>query len=547
MRSVLSGSYSALNDQGGSSGENDVYRSTTRPSFDYVMPTPRQEKFSFSNSVKRIFRGGNYSGSGALRASQSVFVLPHIHEDATLLAAHGAGSNYERLLRRDNKGRRMPTSTSMEEAALLGCNPSESMDEVELKNIQLSFPSTRSLARGEGIASEERVETNLGSLLVAVQGDRSKPAILTYHDLGLNYVSNYQAFFNFVDMRLLLQNFCVYHVNAPGQEENATTLPETYVYPTMDELAEQLLDVLVHFGLKRVVGFGVGAGANILCRFALSHQEKVDALCVLNCISTQSGWIEWGYQKMNSRNLKAKGVMTQGVLDYLMWHHFGKVNEDRNHDLTTVYRQYFESNVNPTNLAMFIDSYIRRTDLNIERTLDPMRRKEVRTLKMALLNVTGAFSPHVDDTVTFNGRLDPVTSTWMKIQDCGMVMEEQPAKLSEAFRLFLQGQGYVPSLSMKKVSQHRKMSVDSGVGGVGEQSSASSNASINNASGSISSGIVTPKGDANSTTALINLNSNSSVHSKTSALDKAISDIRITENPISESPELAASNENPVC
>lgn len=40
------------------------------------------------------------------------------------------------------------------------------MDEVELKNIQLSFPSTRSLARGEGIASEERVETNLGSLLV---------------------------------------------------------------------------------------------------------------------------------------------------------------------------------------------------------------------------------------------------------------------------------------------------------------------------------------------------------------------------------------------
>ncbi len=60
------------------------------------------------------------------------------------------------------------------------------MDEVELKNIQLSFPSTRSLARGEGIATEERVETNLGSLLVAVQGDRAKPAILTYHDIGLN-------------------------------------------------------------------------------------------------------------------------------------------------------------------------------------------------------------------------------------------------------------------------------------------------------------------------------------------------------------------------
>ncbi len=65
--------------------------------------------------------------------------------------------------------------------------------------------------------------------------------------------------------------------------------------------------------------------------------------------------------------------------------------------------------------GLFFDSYIRRTDLNIERTLDPLRRKEVRTLKMSVLNVTGALSPHVDDTVTFNGRLDPVTSTWMKV------------------------------------------------------------------------------------------------------------------------------------
>ncbi len=98
---------------------------------------------------------------------------------------------------------------------------------------------------------------------------------------------------------------------------------------------------------------------------------------------------------------------------------------------------------------------------------------------------------------------------------------------------------------MKKVSQHRKMSVDSGVG---EKSSTSSNASI------VSSGIVTPKGDCNS---LVNLNSNSSAHSKTTAagLDKGINDIRITENPISESPEAelaagtvtAITNENPVC
>lgn len=39
-------------------------------------------------------------------------------------------------------------------------------------------------------------------------------------------ISSFQAFFNYIDMRILLENFCVYHVNAPGQEEGAPTLPE---------------------------------------------------------------------------------------------------------------------------------------------------------------------------------------------------------------------------------------------------------------------------------------------------------------------------------
>ena len=43
----------------------------------------------------------------------------------------------------------------------------------------------------------------------------------------------------------------------------------------MDQLAEQLIDVLANYGIKRFIGFGVGAGANILCRFALAHPEKV--------------------------------------------------------------------------------------------------------------------------------------------------------------------------------------------------------------------------------------------------------------------------------
>lgn len=91
--------------------------------------------------------------------------------------------------------------------------------------------------------------------------------------------------------------------------------------------------------------------------------------------------------------------------------------EERNHDLVQVYKNYFERRVNPTNLALLIDSYVRRTDLNITRELDPTRKKEGLTLGVPVMNITGALSPHVDDTVTLNGRLDPMNSSWMKVRD----------------------------------------------------------------------------------------------------------------------------------
>lgn len=59
------------------------------------------------------------------------------------------------------------------------------------------------------------------------------------------------------------------------------TFPFSYIYPTIDELSAQLLFVLSHFGLKSVIGFGVGAGANILARFALNNPDKVNYLWIL--------------------------------------------------------------------------------------------------------------------------------------------------------------------------------------------------------------------------------------------------------------------------
>ncbi|XVF14636.1 hypothetical protein REPUB_Repub09cG0078400 [Reevesia pubescens] len=61
------------------------------------------------------------------------------------------------------------------------------------------------------------VKTSRGSLSVIVCGDKEKPALVTYLDVALNYMSCFQGLFVCPDAAsLLLHNFCIYHIDAQG-------------------------------------------------------------------------------------------------------------------------------------------------------------------------------------------------------------------------------------------------------------------------------------------------------------------------------------------
>jgi len=329
----------------------------------------------------------------------------------------------------------------------------EKLTHIELSDIQCSDVKPRNFNDNASsiILQSEDVETSYGNIHVAIQGDRSKPAIFTMHDIGLNHITCFQGFFNFPDMQPILKHFCVYHLNAPGQEEGAMNLKPDFIYPTMDELAEAILTVADHFAVKRFIGLGVGAGANVLARFALTHPTRADSMVLVNATSTRPGWIEWGYQKMNSWYLWS-GQVTNFTEEYLLWHWFGSRTRWENFDLVAVFSEYVKS-INPQNLSLFIESYLKRADLDIMRELDAMKRAANKTVKCQTLMLVGDDSPHMDDVVDMNSRMDPVQTDFMKIADCGgMPLEEQPGKVCEAFRLFLQGMGYVPTLRAAKPS-----------------------------------------------------------------------------------------------
>ncbi|KAK5986253.1 hypothetical protein GCK32_018988, partial [Trichostrongylus colubriformis] len=84
---------------------------------------------------------------------------------------------------------------------------------------------------------EERIDTSFGRVKISIYGDRSKHPLITFHDLALDSDSNFQNFFQFVSIAEFTEKFCIYNINAPGQEVDAQPLPDTYVYPSMDGLA----------------------------------------------------------------------------------------------------------------------------------------------------------------------------------------------------------------------------------------------------------------------------------------------------------------------
>ncbi|XP_063042044.1 protein NDRG1a isoform X2 [Engraulis encrasicolus] len=298
--------------------------------------------------------------------------------------------------------------------------------------------------------AEHDVETPHGRIHCTMKGvpKGDRPVILTLHDIGLNHKTCFDTLFNHEDMHEIMQHFAVIHVDAPGQQEGANTFSTGYEYPSMDQLSEAMPLILKHFGLKRVVGMGVGAGAYILAKFAVDYPTMMEGLMLININPCAEGWMDWAAHKITG--------WTSAMPDMLISHLFGKEEINTNHDLIATYRHHILNDMNQFNLHLFVKAYNSRRDLEIER---PVPGMNVRTLKCPSLLVVGDSSPAVDAVVECNTKLDPTKTTLLKMADCGgMPQVDQPGKLTEAFKYFIQGMGHMPSAGMTRLVRSRTAS-----------------------------------------------------------------------------------------
>uniref|UniRef100_A0A8D0NKK4 NDRG family member 4 n=1 Tax=Sus scrofa TaxID=9823 RepID=A0A8D0NKK4_PIG len=445
---------------------------------------------------------------------------------------------------------------------------------------ELRFPEEKPLLRGQDAAElensdtfllavdtdwkEHDIETPYGLLHVVIRGSPkgNRPAILTYHDVGLNHKLCFNTFFNFEDMQEITKHFVVCHVDAPGQQVGASQFPQGYQFPSMEQLAAMLPSVVQHFGFKYIIGIGVGAGAYVLAKFALIFPDLVEGLVLMNIDPNGKGWIDWAATKLSG--------LTSTLPDTVLSHLFSQVRGGghrhagpgvpgpstpsqpgggrgrrgeaasdpphsvpvgsptavaseavprrrrqtpphpssppssllpptagggagtalaavsplsprrsvaplraprpslspgaqeelvSNTELVQSYRQQIGNVVNQANLQLFWNMYNSRRDLDINR---PGTVPNAKTLRCPVMLVVGDNAPAEDGVVECNSKLDPTTTTFLKMADSGGLPQvTQPGKLTEAFKYFLQGMGYMPSASMTRLARSRTASLTS--------------------------------------------------------------------------------------
>ncbi|XP_059380031.1 protein NDRG2-like isoform X2 [Carassius carassius] len=257
--------------------------------------------------------------------------------------------------------------------------------------------------------------------------------------------SCFSTLFKFEEMQEIVKNFTVVHVDAPGQEDGAAIYPAGYQYASMDQVSEMLPTVLQYFNFSTVIGVGVGAGAYILSKFTLSNPDAVEGLVLINVDTDARGWMDWAAQKLSN--------LTSSLPDQILTHLFSQEELSANTELLQTHRERISKATNLINIELFWKSYLGRRDLNIERN---------NTFKCPVMLVVGDQAPYEEAAVECNSKLDPTTTSFLKMADAGgMPQLTQPSKLTEAFKYFIQGMGYMASSCMTRLSRSRTTSLSS--------------------------------------------------------------------------------------
>eukprot|EP01129_Flabellula_baltica_P011769 TRINITY_DN5203_c0_g1_i2.p1 TRINITY_DN5203_c0_g1~~TRINITY_DN5203_c0_g1_i2.p1 ORF type:complete len:216 (-),score=34.56 TRINITY_DN5203_c0_g1_i2:7-654(-) len=129
----------------------------------------------------------------------------------------------------------------------------------------------------------------------------------------------------------------------------------------MDELAQQVHDVVLHFKLNKVIAFGVGSGGHVLLNYAVRYPKFVLGIIGVNISCRRASWPEWFYFKAIIFNLKYN-IRLDFCKEQLIDRYFSISTQQANVDQIE-YHQMQLNNMNLSNVAKYIEAYMSRGDI----------------------------------------------------------------------------------------------------------------------------------------------------------------------------------------
>ncbi|CAB3410482.1 unnamed protein product [Caenorhabditis bovis] len=284
-----------------------------------------------------------------------------------------------------------------------------------------------------------------GVLHVYVQGNieerGGKTFILTCHDIGTNHKS-FVKFVNHPSMSAVKEKAIFLHVCVPGQEDKSAD----YIgdFPTLDNIGDDLAAVLDKFEVKSAIAFGEGVGANIICRFAMMHPNRIMGIVLVHCTSTTAGIIEYCKEKVINLRLE-NGIMSDGAWEYLLAHKFGGEGK-----LRQEYVDELKNTLNPKNLAKYLIAFTKRTDLS--STIG------TKLESVDALLVTGSKAPHLHTVYTTHKSMNKKKTTLLVVDNVSDVMLEAPDKLARSLILLCKGCGVLSGVAIPGMERQRTLS-----------------------------------------------------------------------------------------
>lgn len=274
--------------------------------------------------------------------------------------------------------------------------------------------------------------------------------IMTVHDIGFDN-SQFDEFIN-CDFMSGLRNRSVWlNVNLPGQEIEASDLTVTK-YPTLEELADELITILDLFKLSQVVLLGEGTGATICTHFAMKYPTRCYGLMCIEPIVSSASYMEslkhkiqnFTLNRQQSLNKDKKQVDPEATVE--------ATNENESFHLQPVDKTVNEKfkNRNVKNMTLFTEALLNRTNL-----IDNISKLRCDTLIATNKNSTGyseskKFFRAINESNRSNFR-SLVNTPFIELdQTPGRILVNSTEQFATSVQYFLQGIGLLSAMPLKK-------------------------------------------------------------------------------------------------